>query len=345
MKRIMLIGLILTLLLSSVACSGNDNANQQGDETVVPSDAVAKVDDKMIDKTMLNKAFVMLALNYQAQYGPDVMDKEVNGKKLGDILERELLANLANEIVVRQFLEAEGHKVDAAELESNFQRYKEVLQDDSAALKTLADNGIDDDFIKQRIEAEMYLIEFYEQIKQQEEAKIDLDSPEMAQDVIKVEAQHILVPTLEEANQVLARLEGGESFADLAKQLSQDPGSAENGGSLGEFGKGVMVKPFEDAAFALAAGDVSEPVETQFGFHIIKVNNKITIGDLKATEEGAAELALIKSQLAESKLAEAFDAKLDELRATHDIAEYPENLVEPTSENENTQTTAPTTTQ
>ncbi len=85
----------------------------------------------------------------------------------------------------------------------------------------------------------------------------------------KVSAQHILVTQEFEAKDVLKKLEEGVSFEDLAKDFSQCP-SGNKGGDLGEFGKGMMVAPFEEATFALEVGKVSAPVKTQFGYHIIK---------------------------------------------------------------------------
>jgi peptidyl-prolyl cis-trans isomerase C len=85
-------------------------------------------------------------------------------------------------------------------------------------------------------------------------------------------AAHILVETEEEALEVIARLEAGEAFADLARELSTDFGSGANGGDLGWFGTGVMVPPFEQAVLALEEGEVSAPVETQFGFHVVTLN-------------------------------------------------------------------------
>ena len=85
----------------------------------------------------------------------------------------------------------------------------------------------------------------------------------------KILASHILVPTLAEAEQLKTQIEGGASFEQTALKHSKCP-SGQNGGSLGFFGKGQMVKPFEDAAFATPVGEVSEPVQTQFGFHLIK---------------------------------------------------------------------------
>ncbi|RMF00154.1 MAG: post-translocation molecular chaperone, partial [Chloroflexi bacterium] len=84
-------------------------------------------------------------------------------------------------------------------------------------------------------------------------------------------ARHILVETEEEAKDVLARLEAGEDFAALAKELSKDPGSAENGGELGFVPRGRFVQPVEEAVFSLPVGQLSEPIQSQFGWHIIQV--------------------------------------------------------------------------
>ncbi|MDC1175459.1 peptidylprolyl isomerase [Bacteriovoracaceae bacterium] len=85
----------------------------------------------------------------------------------------------------------------------------------------------------------------------------------------KISAQHILVDQEFEANDALKKIEAGESFEKVAEDFSNCP-SGKQGGNLGEFGKGMMVAPFESAAFALEVGEVSGPVKTQFGYHIIK---------------------------------------------------------------------------
>jgi peptidyl-prolyl cis-trans isomerase C len=89
----------------------------------------------------------------------------------------------------------------------------------------------------------------------------------------EVHARHILVPTEEEAKAILAQLKGGADFATLAKEKSKDPGAAE-GGDLGYFTKEQMVPEFADVAFKLDKGQLSDPVKTQFGWHIIKVEDK-----------------------------------------------------------------------
>lgn len=84
-------------------------------------------------------------------------------------------------------------------------------------------------------------------------------------------AAHILVETEEEAQEIVALLEGGADFAATAQERSTGP-SGPNGGNLGWFGPGMMVAPFEEAVVALEVGEISAPVETQFGWHVVKLN-------------------------------------------------------------------------
>lgn len=109
-------------------------------------------------------------------------------------------------------------------------------------------------------------------------------------------ARHILIPVASDASpaeveaakkkaeDLLVRIRKGESFAELAKQYSQDPGSAQQGGDLGFFGRGTMDKAFEQAAFSLKPGEVSEPVRSTFGFHLIKLE-EIRGGQRKPFEQ------------------------------------------------------------
>ncbi len=89
----------------------------------------------------------------------------------------------------------------------------------------------------------------------------------------EVRASHILVKTEEEANKLYDEINSGKDFAAVAEEVSLCP-SGSRGGDLGYFGRGMMVKPFEDAAFELEPGVVSKPVQTQFGWHLILVTDK-----------------------------------------------------------------------
>jgi peptidyl-prolyl cis-trans isomerase C len=89
-----------------------------------------------------------------------------------------------------------------------------------------------------------------------------------------VRARHILVESEDEAKKALARVKAGEDFAKVAAELSKDPGSKTDGGDLGFFTKERMVAPFAEAAFKLKPGELSEPVQSQFGFHVIRVEER-----------------------------------------------------------------------
>lgn len=128
----------------------------------------------------------------------------------------------------------------------------------------------------------------------------------------EISARHILVDTEDEAKQIIADLEGGADFAELAKEKSTGP-SGKNGGQLGFFGKGQMVPEFEEAAFALEPGSFTkEPVKTQFGYHVI-LNEE-------ARERPAPALEEVADQLRQNLVLEKFRAKLEELRASADVA-------------------------
>jgi peptidyl-prolyl cis-trans isomerase C len=86
---------------------------------------------------------------------------------------------------------------------------------------------------------------------------------------MRIKARHILVKEEFEAKDLIKKLNEGSAFEDLAREFSSCP-SSEEGGDLGEFGRGAMVPSFEEAAFALKVGETSAPVRTQFGYHLIQ---------------------------------------------------------------------------
>ncbi|MBA4171511.1 MAG: peptidylprolyl isomerase, partial [Hyphomicrobium sp.] len=90
----------------------------------------------------------------------------------------------------------------------------------------------------------------------------------------EVQARHILVDTEQKAKDIAEKLKAGGDFLALAKENSKDPGSKDDGGMLGYFSRGQMVPQFEDAAFALKKGDISKPVQSQFGWHVIKLEDR-----------------------------------------------------------------------
>jgi peptidyl-prolyl cis-trans isomerase C len=109
-----------------------------------------------------------------------------------------------------------------------------------------------------------------EAVKKRYDEFVAANPPDM-----EVRARHILVPSEAEAKKVIDRLKKGEAFEALATELTQDPTGKTNGGDLGYFSRGMMVEPFANAAFAMQPGQTSpEPVQTQFGWHVIKVEDR-----------------------------------------------------------------------
>lgn len=147
----------------------------------------------------------------------------------------------------------------------------------------------------------------------------------------EIQASHILVQDKATAEEVKQKLENGASFESLASEYSKD-GTAQKGGELGYFGPGKMAPKFEDAAYSLEVGEVSDPVKTQFGYHIIKVTDKRKAEDVESYEK---EKENIRRTLASQKVDQAalqekitnlmqeaeIDVKLDEFKGLFDLPE------------------------
>jgi len=131
----------------------------------------------------------------------------------------------------------------------------------------------------------------------------------------EVHARHILVATEDEAKTILAELKKGADFATLAKEKSKDPSGKTNGGDLGYFTKEQMVPEFADVAFKLPKGELSEPVKSQFGWHIIKVEDKRT--------KPVPTFDQVKPQLEQYVVRNAQAAMITKLRADAKIEKMP----------------------
>ena len=133
-----------------------------------------------------------------------------------------------------------------------------------------------------------------------------------------VNASHILVDSEEKASEIKADIEAGKiTFADAAKQFSSCP-SRENGGELGTFGQGQMVKEFEDAAFSAEIGTVTAPVQTQFGWHLILVTEK-SESSVMAFEDVKDQL---KDQLLSEKQQKAYASKINQLKILFPVDKF-----------------------
>lgn len=131
-------------------------------------------------------------------------------------------------------------------------------------------------------------------------------------------AAHILVETEAEAQTLKDALDGGADFAELAREHTKDPSGVSNGGALGWFGAGMMVQPFEDAVLVLEPGQVSGPVQTQFGWHIVKLN-EVRLAETPTLEDVRPE---IEAHLQQT----AIEAKLKELTEAAEITRNVEGI-------------------
>lgn len=182
---------------------------------------------------------------------------------------------------------------------------KDNLQDDAEVKELMANyetEAIRRVYIQRLVAAEVT----EEKMKAEYDVYIGANPPQT-----EVRARHILVATEEEAKAVIASLDGGAKFEDLAKEKSTDP-AAQNGGDLGYFLADEMVKPFADAAFALEKGQYSRtPVQTEFGWHVILVEDK-----RQRTPPTYEELkAEIQNQLSQ----DVIEAKIKDLRSGAEI--------------------------
>lgn len=169
----------------------------------------------------------------------------------GSVPPSEFLNVLIDLNLVTQAAEAKGlENDDAIKRRLAFDRMRTLY---SAYLSDLAQNAVTDEAVKARYD--------------EETAKFE------PQDELHL--RHILVATEDEGKQIIAEIKAGGDFAEIAKEKSTDPGSAANGGDLDFVGRGVTVPEFENAAFALDVGEMTDaPVKTNFGWHVIKVEGK-----------------------------------------------------------------------
>jgi peptidyl-prolyl cis-trans isomerase C len=237
-------GIVLSLLLVLLFINGNVFAKDD--------DVVAKIGDRKITLSEFNKM-----LGYLDSEKQKVLEKNPQ-------LKENLLQQYIQGIVISNLAKKKG-----------FDKNPELKEQ----LELIKDNYIAIEYLKKEVTNKVEVSE--EDIKAYYEShKDEFKTPEM------VRPRHILIKTdpyasdndkkkaKEKIEDVLKKIKAGEDFAKLASDLSDDTGSKTKGGELGFFPKGRMVKPFEDAAFSLKPGEVSGIVETQFGYHIIKVEEK-----------------------------------------------------------------------
>jgi len=224
----------------------------QGSTWAETDDAIAKIGDRKITVSDLNRV-----ISYYDSEKQRAIEQHPQ-------LKEQILRQMVHDIIVSERARKEG-----------FDKRPDVKQN----LEFFLNNLLAYEYLQKEVGGKVTVSE--EEIKDYyENNKDEFITPEM------VKARHILIRTdrnatemekkkaKEKAEAILKRIKGGEDFVKLASEFSEDHGSKPRGGDLGFFPRGRMVKPFEDAAFALKPGEVSEVIESPFGYHIIKVEER-----------------------------------------------------------------------
>lgn len=247
-------------------------------ENNVENKVVAKIDDTEITQTDVFKFLNEIDPQVASQFNtPEGVQKVIE-----ELVNQELL-----------YLDAKENKLEEE------QSYKDLLEDSKKALlKSYALNKLISDVKPTEEELKKYYEEHKEHFKQPETRT----------------ASHILVETKEQAEEALKSIEEGLSFEEAATKYSTCP-SKEKGGNLGEFGRGQMIPEFENHAFAMEKGSISEPVKSEFGYHIIRLEEK-NEEQVKNYDEAKEEITI---QLTRIKQQEKYLDKIKELESKHKV--------------------------
>ncbi|MCK9444833.1 MAG: peptidylprolyl isomerase [Tissierellaceae bacterium] len=239
-KGILVLALITALSLNMVGCSKVD------------SEIVAKVNEEVITKEDIYNILV-------AQSG------------------EQLVETLINEIIINSEAQKAEIEVSEEEVQAELDKLIEAYGGEEAFKDAITYYGYDVDEMKKNINMNFKIKRLLEPRVEITDEEIEEYFDENRHEFIiqeQVKASHILVREENEANEIYSMIEDGEKFEDLAVEYSVD-GSSIYGGDLGYFSRGEMVKEFEDTAFSLDIDEISRPIKSEFGYHIIKVFDKI----------------------------------------------------------------------
>lgn len=287
MKRIVSLVMTAFLGMSMIGCSSAPKDDE----------VVATVNGKNITVKQYEINLALYKQSIESLYGTSIWDTEVEqGVKYKDKFKGLMLDQIVDIEVIYDQAKKDNLVPTKEEVDTKFNELKKNIDADKEYKKTLEKIGVTDEFLKEQQEQDLALQNFkanFDKTTAVSDEEIQKYYDEHKSEFYKneVKASHILISTLDKdgkplseakkkeakkkAEEVLKKAKAGEDFAALAKEYSDDPGSAANGGDLGYFGKGVMVKPFEEAAFSLKPGEISGIVESDYGYHIIKVFDKV----------------------------------------------------------------------
>lgn len=312
MRRHMgLVAVILTMVLLVVGCSK---------EAKVEESVAAAVNGTEISMKDFNKNLALYKMDYEMQFGPEIFNEGTEtGLDLIQTVKSQVLEKMINDELLLQMATEKNVTVEDATIEEAYKEYLEYLNSNEEYKAFTEENGIDEAFVKNLIKTgeiiNAYQTMYMEELEvTEEEAKTFYDENPEYFAVEEVKARHILVEDLDLAEELLGKIKQGESFEELAKEHSTDPGTKDNGGDLGYFSKGTMVAAFDDAAFSMEIGEISEPIQTDFGYHIIKVEDKVS--EVHKFEDS---IELIKNYLKSTELQELLKSNLEKAEIVRNI--------------------------
>lgn len=315
--------LILTLIVGLVfsGCQAENAAGSTGSGAKIDENTIAVVNGDPISLETFNKSFALVEKNYNELYGETIWTTEVEGKTVKQLIKEEILTNLIRESLIVNYVKDTGFKVDTADIDEAYKNFEEALSASEEDKAFYTEKGLDEAYIKGEIEAQLLNEEFIRLVG--DEVKVDETKLNDLYETytVQVSASHILVDNIDTANEIKTKLDAGEDFAALAKEFSKDPGSAVNGGSLGYFPRNVMVPEFEQVAFNTEVGQVSDIVESKFGFHIIKVDDKLTVNDMIKQGSTESEVEIYKSSIVENMTKDAYFTKVTKLNDEAEIVQ------------------------
>ncbi|MBM3274354.1 MAG: peptidylprolyl isomerase [Candidatus Sericytochromatia bacterium] len=263
-----IIGLASAVMVATVAAVASFYASE--------ADAwVGTVNGRKLLREDYNRDLELRKKQYQSRMGVNFSSPQ------GVMMLANLQKDVLDQLVERELLleEADKRKVGIAdpEVETRLRGLKTQFPDEASFKKALQENGITPETLREQVRIGLIVEKLRDEMTKDASVSLadaqkyyDANRPRFEQ-AEEVKASHILLKTEAEAKDVHAKIKGGGDFAQLAREKSEDSGSKPQGGDLGYFGKGRMVKEFEDAAFGLGVGEVSRPVKSQFGYHVIKV--------------------------------------------------------------------------
>lgn len=231
-----------------------------------------------------------------------VNDTEITEEEFTDELKNTYGSQVLNDMVQSALINEQAEEMDITEerLDEELADFKEQVgvQEDEELLTLMESQlGVQiesiDDFKEDYLKPQVVVYDLAEADVDVSEEDKEAYFEENQEDLESANARHILVEDEETAEEAVTRLDDGESFEDVAADMSTDPGSAEQGGDLGFFNRGQMVPEFDEAVFSMEEGEVSEPIESEFGFHIIEL---IEVRDTYEELEGDVEEALRQEQ-------------------------------------------------